>query len=201
MVHALSSFVDEMARVFEAEGRADGAALAVVLKTLPQDLWLQGSDCGADSAIRDLLGTSAMPVAQAALEAHDVLGWAPETYASRTPDLAALSPYVVADLLGPEQAFRCDHLRAGLYYQKPNTRYGLHSHAAEETYVIIAGAATWTAGERQRLLLPGDYVHHTTYLPHACETGPEGVVALWRWSGEIGKESYRVHDGQGAFAA
>ena len=201
MYPALAAFVEEMARVFDAEGRAEGAATALVLKALPQDLWLQGSDCGADSAIRDLLGTSAMPVAQAALAAHDDLGWAFDTYASKTPEMALLSPYVVADLMGPEQAIRCDTLRAGLYYQRPNTRYGLHSHAADETYVIIAGAANWTAGDMQRRLGPGDYVHHTTYLPHACETGPEGVVALWRWSGDIGKDSYRVHNGQGAFAA
>lgn len=201
MYQALSAFIEEMARVFDAEGRAEAADLALVLKTLPEDLWLQGSDCGSDSAIRELLGSSAMPVAQAALAAHDELGWAFENYASHSPEAALLSPYVVADLLGPEQAFRSENARAGLYYQKPNTRYGLHSHAAEETYVIIAGTALWTAGELQRQLVAGDYVHHTTYLPHACQTGPEGVVALWRWSGDIGKDSYRVHNGLGAFAA
>lgn len=201
MSQELAAFIEELARIFDAEGRPAAADTALALKTWPTDLALQVSDCGMDPFIRDLLFTSPLPVARAALAAHDDLGWARDAYASLTPEGAAISPYVVADLMGPEQLIRCDHLRAGLYYQKPDSRIGLHSHAAEETYVIIAGTAYWTAGETHRQLGPGDYVHHSTYLPHACATGPEGVLAAWRWSGDIGKDSYRIHNGQDAFAA
>lgn len=34
-------------------------------------------------------------------------------------------------------------------------------------------------------------------LPHGMHAGPEGFLALWRWSGDIGFDSYRIlHDPQ-----
>jgi hypothetical protein len=29
-------------------------------------------------------------------------------------------------------------------------------------------------------------------MPHAMRAGPEGFLAMWRWSGDIGFDSYRM---------
>jgi len=192
----------EIAAVFRAESRACADRTADILATFPG---LDAAACGADAdadadVIRALLAASPLAVAHATLAAFDALPWGRNPVASRI-SAEDNGLYRVANLMGPEGPLFCPTLRAGFYYQRPDTRYGLHSHAAVETYVIIAGRAHWTAGDTQREMAPGHAVHHSTYLPHACQTGPEGVVALWRWSGDIGIESYRMHHGLDAFGA
>lgn len=193
-------FLAEMALAFRAEGRACGEETADALLSFRGAPPALGGVCRDSDAIRGLLDRSPMAVARAAYAAHDLLPWGDNPVAAQIPseDDALFS---VLNLMGPDAPIYCPTLRAGLYYQRPNTRYGLHSHAAAETYVIIAGRAHWTAGDAQREMVAGHLVHHSTYLPHACETGEEGVVALWRWSGDIGIESYRIHHGLEAFGA
>ncbi|WP_186766410.1 dimethylsulfonioproprionate lyase family protein [Phaeobacter marinintestinus] len=199
MSDVIRSFLNEMADAFRTEDRTEAQETAQTLAsaafagTAPADF----SD---SEAIRTLLFASPHPCAASMLAAHDKLPWGvnPVARKARTKDLEI---YAVCDLMGPDSPVYSGHLRAGIYYQRPNLRYALHSHAAAETYVIVAGSALWTAGDTRKLLGPGDAVHHSTYLPHACQTGPEGVIALWRWSGDIGTDSYRIHDGQDAFAA
>jgi len=192
------TFLAEMAAVFHAEGRECATQTADQLEAFANPEFAPTLINDTSDAIRALLATSPLEVAHAALAAHDHLPWGHNPVADQvSADDDAL--YSVLNLMGPDAPLYCPTLRAGMYYQKPNTRYGLHSHAAVETYVIIAGRALWTAGEAQREMTAGSSVHHSTYLPHACQTGDEGVVALWRWSGDIGIESYRVHHGTDAF--
>ncbi|GHG83519.1 dimethylsulfonioproprionate lyase family protein [Pseudodonghicola xiamenensis] len=191
-------FFAAMAAIFEAEGRPEAAETAAALCALANPELTPLTGMADADPIRDLLLTSSLPVAAAMLGVLDQIPWGINPVAGQASD-EALSSYVSSDLMGPESPIHSEHLRVGLFYQRPGTRYGLHSHAAAETYVIVAGRALWTAGDRQKQLGPGDYVHHSTYLPHACQTGPEGVVALWRWSGDIDVSSYRIHDGLGAF--
>lgn len=199
MSAAIRSFLAEMAAAFAAENRPEAAETADILEgasfTARCSLAEQDSQ-----AIRALLFASPHPCAAPMAAAHGALPWGVNPVARMVrPEHDDI--YAVCDLMGPDSPVRSDHLRAGLYYQRPNRRYALHSHAAEETYVIIAGSALWTAGDSRKLLGPGDAVHHSTYMPHACQTGPDGVIALWRWNGDIGTDSYRIHDGHDAFAA
>ncbi len=199
MAYSIRSLMAEMAAAFRSEGRPDATETADAL-ALAEFATFPGPDPRDSLAIRELLFTSPHPCAAALLGAHDELPWGINPVAQQVrPEHSAI--YSVCDLMGPDSVIFSAHLRAGLYYQRPNLRYALHSHAAVETYVIVAGNALWTAGDARKPLGPGDMVHHTTYLPHACQTGPEGVIALWRWSGDIGTESYRIHDGRDAFAA
>lgn len=199
MPDAIRLFLSEMATAFHAENRTDAIETAQRLRTAAfsgqNGLSMRDAD-----AIRALLFASSHPCARAMLDAFDALPWGINPVAGQIGS-GYDEIYTVCDLMGPESPIRSGGLRAGLYYQRPNCRYALHSHAAVETYVIVAGSALWTAGDARKLLGPGDSVHHTTYLPHACQTGPDGVVALWRWSGDIATASYRIHDGQDAFAA
>ncbi|OZA08947.1 MAG: hypothetical protein B7Y02_12190, partial [Rhodobacterales bacterium 17-64-5] len=54
------------------------------------------------------------------------------------------------------------------------------------------GLARWQAGDARLTLHPGDAIHHPPERPHAMHAGPDGFVAIWRWSGDIGFESYRM---------
>jgi len=200
MTDVIRRALAEIAHAFRAERRDDALATAAALQSAPFQGQANPLAAADDAAIRALLFASGHPTAVALLAAHDRMPWGVNPVA-RQVSADHMELYAVCDLMGPDSPIRSAHLRAGLYYQRPNCRYALHSHAAAETYVIIAGSALWTAGDARKLIGPGDSVHHSTYLPHACQTGPEGVVALWRWSGDIGVESYRMHDGQDAFAA
>lgn len=141
-----------------------------------------------------ILRTARLPGHPAARLIHDVHQWLPWTdspIASLQPtDLRAIKS--VATLLGPEAPIRNDTLLFGLFYQAPDTYYPLHAHNAAETYTILAGTAYWQAGDRRFQVTPGKAIHHPPNLPHAMRAGPEGLLAMWRWSGDIGFESYRM---------
>lgn len=194
------NFLAEMSAVFREEPRECAQQTADQLASFTSQgfsITEPSADC---TTIRALLSASPLAVSHAALAAHELLPWGHNPVADQV-SAADGALYSVLNLMGPDAPLYSPDLRAGLYYQRPNTRYGLHSHAAAETYVIIAGRALWTAGDAQKEMTAGHSVHHSTYLPHACQTGDEGVVALWRWSGDIGVESYRMHHGTDAFAA
>lgn len=200
MSDAIRTFLAEMAHAFRSENRPDAAETAAALEMCGFAGATPAAHWPDREAVRALLFASPDPVARAMLPALDLLPWGINPVA-RQVRAEHLEIYAVCDLMGPLSPIAAPGLRAGLYYQRPNARYALHSHAAAETYVIVAGSALWTAGDSRKLLGPGDRVHHSTYLPHACQTGPDGVVALWRWSGDIAVDSYRIHDGDDAFAA
>lgn len=191
-------FFAAMAALFEAEGRDEAVETASVLRGLANPELTPLVGMVDTDPIRDLLLASPLPSANAMLAVLDQIPWGINPVSGQA-SAEALSSYVSSDLMGPDSPVFSENLRVGLFYQRPDARYGLHSHAAEETYIILAGRALWTAGDAQKEMGAGDYVHHSTYLPHACQTGPEGVLALWRWSGDIGVGSYRIHDGMGAF--
>ncbi len=96
----------------------------------------------------------------------------------------------VATLMGPEGPIPAPDVRLGLAYMPPDSYYPLHVHDADETYVIVAGQALWTAGDDVRMRGPGAMIHHPSLLPHAFLTGSEGFLAVWRWSGDINTHSY-----------
>jgi gentisate 1,2-dioxygenase len=194
----IQTFLAEMADAFRAEQRDCATQTADALVSFANPEFAPNQVGDESDTIRALLAASPLAVAHAALAVHDELPWGYNPIADQVA-AGDDAMYSVLALMGPDAPLFSTTFRAGLYYQKPNTRYGLHSHAAVETYVIIAGRALWTAGDAQREMTAGSSVHHSTYLPHACQTGDEGVVALWRWSGDIGIESYRVHHGTDAF--
>ena len=53
---------------------------------------------------------------------------------------------------------------------QPHSYYPLHLHNADETYVIVAGQALWTAGTDIQIRRVGDMIHHPSLMPHAFRT-------------------------------
>jgi len=131
------------------------------------------------------------PAAMLIREAHAQLPWQDSPAAARQPN-ALRSIKSVVTLLGPGAPIPSDSLRFGLFYQAPGSHYPLHAHNAAETYAILSGSALWRAGDRCLTPGPGDAVHHPPRMPHAMRAGPDGFLAIWRWSGDIGLDSYRM---------
>jgi len=183
-----------IADIYRAENRPEARRTADCLLSPSAAGSLQHHPaCALDAQIRDAMAGSPHRAAAAILAAQDHIPWGTNPVADRMSDAAA-AICAVATLLSPEGPIVVPDLRLGLFYQRPDSYYALHSHDADETYVILAGHPVWTAGSDTRQRHPGDYIHHQSLLPHAFRTGPEGLLALWRWSGDVNTESYAFLD-------
>jgi quercetin dioxygenase-like cupin family protein len=133
----------------------------------------------------------AHPAARLIHDAHQWLAWTDSPAASlQATGLRAIKSVVT--LLGPGAPIPSKTLLFGLFYQAPGTYYPLHAHNAAETYTILSGAALWQAAEDRFPVTAGAAIHHPPNLAHAMRAGPEGFLAMWRWSGDIGFDSYRM---------
>lgn len=143
-----------------------------------------------DVAIRALAADpAAHPAAATLAMAQPFVPWGVNPVEDQLTGAAA-EVCAVSTLLGPEGPIFAPDLRLGLFYQRPDSYYALHNHDADETYVILAGRALWTAGDDIRWRGPGEAIHHPSRMPHAFRTGPEGFLAAWRWSGDVNTHSY-----------
>ncbi|MBE1283889.1 MAG: hypothetical protein GJ676_11310 [Rhodobacteraceae bacterium] len=134
---------------------------------------LDPSGCPAETA----------PATQAILDALPHLRWQ-QTYTEADGfSRHWLDSYGYANVISPEGPYLSDDLRVCLCYWGRGLHYSEHSHAPEETYVILAGQARFHAENRSpRDAGPGDTIHHTPHQKHAIDMdpGPLLVVAFWR---------------------
>ncbi len=183
-----------LAAIYAAEGRAEATATAEALITSPQS---GAPDHEATrpplAEIAACLSGSDHPAARAILAALDLVPWGGNPVDGQMLDTAR-SIVTISTLMGPEGPIPSPFYRLGLLWQQPDTYYPLHNHDADETYVILAGSALWTAGDDVRDRSAGDVIHHPSLMPHAFRAGPSGFVALWRWSGDINTQSYAFLD-------
>lgn len=133
----------------------------------------------------------AHPIANLIREGQPVLPWSDSPAASLQPTTLRAIKSIVT-LLGPKAPIPCPDLLFGFFYQEPGSYYPLHAHEAAETYTILSGTAQWQAGDRRRQVTAGDAIHHPPNLPHAMRAGPDGFLAMWRWSGDISFDTYRM---------
>ena len=188
----LENLASRIAETYAREPRPEAAMTArIILASNLDPLRQLATPCDLDQPIRSLLQVSSEPLAAAILAAQPHLPWGSNPVAVQMGDGYA-SLCAVATLLGPDGPLLSHNYRLGLFYQRSDCYYPLHSHLADETYVILAGRALWTAGPDRRPRGPGDMIHHPSLMPHAFRTGPEGLLALWRWSGDIGADSYQM---------
>lgn len=186
---AFDTLLCTLADTFRAEPRAEAEATAqALLTTQIPETFLPRLPGPHDGAIRALLEGSDHPVARALRTVMDRVPWGTNPVEAQAGPYGAI--YAVAELLGPDGPIPAPDLRAGLFYQAPGTYYPLHLHDADETYTILAGSAEWTAGDDTRQRGAGESIHHPSLMPHAFRAGPEGILALWRWSGDINTHSY-----------
>ena len=99
----------------------------------------------------------------------------------------------VVELIGPDAMFPLPDIRIGLLLQREGFEYPRHWHAAEELYLILKGTALWAVDDLDPLVRePGRFVHHKSRQPHRMVTGPEPMIALWGWAGDVAGTSYAI---------
>ena len=107
-------------------------------------------------------------------------------------DLANQMP--MAELVGPDGIFFNDTVRVGLWLQNKDIVYGPRQHAAEETFFIFNGEASWTTELSESTIQgPNTYIYHPSNVLHTSITTYSFVFTAWRWSGDIGFEKYSLH--------
>lgn len=188
--------LETISDVYEAETDPLGPHTAKTLKTTPAPKAFDPvPPCLLDQGIQTVLATSNHTTARAVLKAHNLLPWGSNPVEGNT-EISIAAMISVATLLGPEGPIPAPDVRLGLVYMRPDCYYPLHIHDADETYAIIAGHALWTAGDDVRMRGAGEMIHHPSLMPHAFRTGPEGFLAIWRWSGDINTHSYAFIEDQ-----
>jgi len=188
--HALSH---ALAQLLEQERAPESLRTAQVFREMgPRSLAPPLQTHPLVDDIRRLLATSTDPKLDPIQSGFDLIPWGISPVSDLHPE--GVNIYCVATLLGPEGPIDCPDLRAGLFYQRPGMYYKLHNHLADETYTLLAGSALWTAGDDTRLRHAGECIHHPSLMPHAFKTGPDGLLALWRWSGDVDPASYQLLD-------
>ena len=96
------------------------------------------------------------------------------------------------ELLGPAGLVASSKVRIGLYGMLPHCEYGLRTHPAEETYIMLAGSAFWkVADAAYQRLFPGERSYHPSMVPHATLTGEDAFMSIYVWDGDIATDQYR----------
>ena len=98
------------------------------------------------------------------------------------------------ELLGPTGLVASSKIRLGLYGMLADSEYGIRTHPAEETYIMLAGSAFWKCGDTPyRRLFTGERSHHPSMVPHATRTGDAAFMSIYIWDGDISTENYRYY--------
>lgn len=196
--HSASALFLALADVFAQEGRHGGDAAAAAFAEAANTIGNLTADppCALDGEIRAALEGAEDPAAQAIRSLHGQLPWRTLQAPGSTLNAPGREIFAVAFLLGPGEMIESATLRGGLFFQRANTRYPLHSHAAEETYAPLIGDADWTDAATTRRRGPGSLVHHRSEMPHASTTHATPLLAAWRWSGDIRFDAYRLLETQ-----
>ena len=136
-------------------------------------------------------------------DAHDVcrlitqlpFNWAPPQTSSDPLYTEHSEAKVHVELLGPGGLVKSDAVRLGLYGMQPHAEYGVRTHPAEETFIMLAGQAFWKRGTAPYMLaVPGERSHHPSMLPHASMTKEHAFLSVFAWHGDISTTNY-VYEG------
>ena len=96
------------------------------------------------------------------------------------------------ELLGPTGLVKSSKVRIGLYGMLPHCEYGIRTHPAEETYIMLAGSAFWqVANAPYRQLFAGERSDHPSMVPHATKTQDDAFMSVYIWDGNIATDGYR----------
>ena len=96
------------------------------------------------------------------------------------------------ELLGPNGLAASSKVRIGLYGMLPDCEYGLRTHPAEETYIMLAGSAFWKVADAPyQQLFPCERSYHPSMVPHATRTGEDAFMSIYVWDGDIATDEYR----------
>ncbi|MEM7745221.1 MAG: dimethylsulfonioproprionate lyase family protein [Pseudomonadota bacterium] len=195
MSPALTLLIDALADVFETEESPDGRTVAEALRD-------HRTACPAfDLRVLDMidetqhlcLSRGAMPAAGYADTIWAMLPWYHPGLDSGNITATVARQMLTCELLGPDGLIFCPDLRVGLFVQAGDVDYPARCHASDETFVMLAGAGLWQCGDKSwRRAGPGEHIHHPSMTAHQSRSDQGPFLAAWRWTGDIGWDSYRL---------
>jgi mannose-6-phosphate isomerase-like protein (cupin superfamily) len=144
---------------------------------LPAADFLDSMDARDDSVYK--------PVLDAFTACRYVLFWE-QTYKKQDGVVndEMLAGYGFAEIIGKTGPLVSDSIRCGIGVWGPNIEYPVHSHDAEEIYVILAGSATFTLGDNLPKFHTGDdVVFVSSGLRHSFTTASAALAVLYFWQG------------------
>lgn len=135
-------------------------------------------------------------VVKALVAAAPYLAWR-RSYTPAEIGTSFLENYGWTELVGLTGPVASEHLACGVLVLGADVTYPRHRHEAEEIYVPLVGTARWQGEDgRWREQTPGTVIHHVRYEPHAMQTGPECLLALYLWrSANLAQKSQLVPGG------
>ena len=107
-------------------------------------------------------------------------------YRAAPPHATFLGNYASLELAGLSGPLPSERVAIGVILLGPNLDYPSHVHPAEEVYHVLSGrAGWWMTGIPWRDLPAGTCIHHPSGIEHAMRTGPDPLLALYSWTGDI----------------
>jgi len=189
----LRKFLAASARIFANHGSEIGDELAAVLQQIDTSkIRLPKKTVAEPKLFQGLVPKSNADCAQPLRDCSTCLHWRKPGF-GRLP--ATISKGIdVTEIVGPDGTLWNDKIRFGLLLQNPDHLYPNHNHAAEELYFVLAGRADWSADDGDpNSRGKANFVHHMPWQPHAIKTGPEPMLALWGWVGQIESSTYGLN--------
>lgn len=105
-----------------------------------------------------------------------------QTYSREEIGVEFLRNYAWTEFIGLKAPLRSERVACGVLLLGPDTHYPTHRHEAAEIYVPVSGKARWRQGDGDwREQPPGTVIHHANNEPHAMQTGPHPLLAVYVW--------------------
>ncbi len=190
---AFDTLLLAIASAFSAEGRPGGDAAAVRLGAASKrPFYARAARDHPDALLRQVCALdNAIDCARLVLGCAASLDWEHWQGTGLADDVS--NSLYTTELLGPDGHVRDNEVRVGLLVSEAGTDYPPSSHAAEETYFVIAGKAEWVLGDAPYgQVPPGSFVHHPAWAVHGRRTLSEPFLGAWRWSGNLDPASFGV---------
>ncbi|MCY3769316.1 MAG: dimethylsulfonioproprionate lyase family protein [Gammaproteobacteria bacterium] len=93
-----------------------------------------------------------------------------------------LRAYGFTEIVGKQGPFLSERVRSGIGVWGPHITYPIHRHRAEEVYIVLAGSAVFTVGDRPvREHGRGEVVHVQSMMPHGFRTREDPLVICYLW--------------------
>ncbi|UWQ27850.1 dimethylsulfonioproprionate lyase family protein [Leisingera sp. M523] len=143
------------------------------------------SDCAPPAGRDPHDSACTLPVVQALVDALHALRWQQSYTKADGFSRDWLDNYGWVNLVSPEGLYQSDEMRLSIGYWGAGQHYDEHSHAPEETYLILAGQARFhSEGRAAQDAGPGDTIHHAPHQKHAIDMVPGPLLAAAFWRGE-----------------
>ena len=187
---ALSNLFDELCGILDGKTSIERHAQAELQRARAEAPLKQDLVTLAPPFLEVMAQDDALPICD--LIAKIPFQWAPPKTSS-DPLYEEHSHFKAhVELLGPAGLVASSKVRIGLYGMLPHCEYGLRTHPAEETYIMLAGSAFWKVADAPyQRLFPGERSHHPSMVPHATRTGEDAFMSIYVWDGDIATDQYR----------